>query len=253
MREQSNDTVVLLPGWGFDGKVFTDLASVLAEQYHRQVKILDLPGYGDRKNINTDAGLDAIIEPLMPLMTTNTTLIGWSMGGMAAIRMAVKLMNRVASIILLASTPCFVKKTDWPHGVDKWQINRMSRQLRSVTGTQKVLRDFSKIIAMGDCTPGITAARLHTLLSTNNVDVRSLQQGLEVLGESDLREDIRQLTCRVVMLLAENDRLIATTTGTAIKELCPGLMLDYIRQSGHAPFISELHQTAALLNYYLDC
>lgn len=241
-----------MPGWGFDGTVFAGLVTVLAEQYNRQVKILDLPGYGDRKNIVAKAGLDAIVEPLMPLLTTNTTLVGWSMGGMAAIKMAVKLRNRVSSVILLASTPCFVKKTDWPHGVNKWQINRMSRHLRDVAGTQKVLRDFSTIIAMGDMAPRKTAACLQTLLSTNNADVSSLQQGLEILGESDLREDLRHLACRVVMLLAENDRLIAKTTGAAIKEFCPELILDFIRQSGHAPFISELHQTAALLNHYLD-
>lgn len=252
MPEQLTDPVVLLPGWGFDGTVFTGLAAVLSEQYHRKVKILDFPGFGDRKNIQIKAGLDAIIEPLMPRITTKTTLVGWSMGGMAAIRMAVKLKNRVSSVILLASTPCFVKKKDWPHGVDKRQINRMSRQLRSVSGTQKVLRDFSTIVAMGDRAPRTTAACLQTLLSTNNADVYSLQQGLKILGEGDLREDLEHLTCRVVMLLAENDRLIAATTGTAIKEFCPGLILDFIRQSGHAPFISELHQTAALLNQYLD-
>ena len=252
MSDRLTDPVVLLPGWGFDGTVFTNLTAVMAEQYHRKVKVFDLPGYGDRKNIKIKAGLDAMIEPLMTQITTKTVLVGWSMGGMAAIRMAVKLKNRVSAVVLLASTPCFVKKKDWPHGVDKWQISRMSRQLRSVSGTQKVLRDFSRIVAMGDRTPGTTADCLQTLLSTNNTDVYSMQQGLKILGEDDLREDLEQLTCRIVMLLAENDHLVAATTGAAIKEFCPGLTLDFIRQSGHAPFISELHQTAALLNRYLD-
>ena len=252
MAEQLNCQPVLLPGWGFDGSVFKDLAAILAGQYNRQVNILDLPGYGSRKNVEIQAGLDAIVEPLIPLLNENTTLVGWSMGGMAAIRIAAKLINKISSVILLASTPCFVKKQDWPHGVERWQINRMSRQLQSAAGTQNVLRDFSIITAMGDRSPRMTVDRLQRLLSTNNANRQNLLQGLDVLGATDLREDVRQLTCRVVMLLAENDRLVATTTGAATKELLPSLILDYIPQSGHAPFISELHRTAALLNQYLD-
>lgn len=241
-----------MPGWGFDGSIFKDLAAILAEQYNRHVIVLDIPGYGGSKSIKKEAGLDAIVEPLMPLLAANTTLIGWSMGGMAAIRMAARLLNRISSVILLASSPCFVKKQDWPHGIEKWQINRMSQQMQSAAGAQNVLRDFSTIIAMGDRSPRMTAARLQTLLSTNNANRQRLLRGLNVLGEVDLRGDLRKLTCRVVMILAENDRLIATTTGAATKELCPALILDFIPQTGHAPFISELQRTAALLNQYLD-
>ena len=45
MPDQSGH-LVLLPGWGFNGGIFTDLATMLVEHYKREVTILDLPGYG---------------------------------------------------------------------------------------------------------------------------------------------------------------------------------------------------------------
>lgn len=244
--------LVLLPGWGFDGRIFSDLTAVLTEQYNRQITMLDLPDYDEGKNITAKSGLDATIEPLLPMVTANTVLVGWSLGGMAAIRMAVKSMHAVSAVVLLASTPCFVNKQDWPHGIDKWQIDRMSEQLQTTAGLQKVLRDFSTIVAMGDVSPKETAAKLNKLVIADDTNRRRLLQGLDILGNSDLRGDIRRLTCRVIMLLAENDRLIANTTGAATRALCPSLELDYIPRTGHAPFISELHKTVAVLNQYLD-
>lgn len=252
MQEQGEYKLVLLPGWGFDRQVFSGLADVLKEQYKRQIKILDLPGYDERKKITTHSVLDATIEPLLPMLTANTVLIGWSLGGMAAIRMAVKSMHSVSSVLLLASSPCFVNKQDWPHGIDKWQIDRMLEQLQTAAGLHKVLRDFSTIVAMGDVSPKETAARLNKLVTADDADRKRLLQGLDILGNSDLRCDLGRLTCRVIMLLAENDRLIARTTGAATRALCPTLELDFIPRVGHAPFISELHKTAAALNRHLD-
>ena len=131
MPDASGYKLALLPGWGFNGQVFSDLAVVLAEQYNRQITILDFPGYGDRKNLVSQPGLDATIEPLLPMLTANTVLIGWSLGGMAAIRMAVKSMHAVSAVILLASTPCFVKKKDWPQRLRNWgRISSACRKSR---------------------------------------------------------------------------------------------------------------------------
>lgn len=243
--------LVFLPGWGFDARIFTDLASILTEQYKREVKILDLPCCGDGKDETLQpAGLDAMAVPLMKLLPVNTILVGWSLGGMASIRLATRSIHNVATVILLASTPCFVNKQDWPHGVDKWQLNRMSRQLQTSAGTHKVLRDFCTIVAMGDRHPKKTAVRLQSFLHSGDPDRKCLLHGLEVLGNDDLRSDIKRLTCRLVMLLAENDRLIARSAGAAMKELCPSLQLDFIPQTGHAPFISDVHRTADLVNRY---
>ena len=103
MPERSASRLVLLPGWGFDGQVFSDLVVVLEEQFNRRITMLDFPGYGDRKNIVVESGLDAIVEPMLPLLSVNTVLIGWSLGGMAAIRMA-KPAARVTSAPMDALT-----------------------------------------------------------------------------------------------------------------------------------------------------
>ena len=244
------DNLVLLPGWGFDGRIFTDLATILEEQYKRQVKILDLPCCSEGKVETVRTDLDAMTDPLMKHLPVNTVLVGWSLGGMAAIRLAAKSIPNVASVILLASTPCFVNKQDWSHGVDKLQIERMYKELQTTAGKHKVLRDFCTIVAMGDRYPKKTAVRLRSFLHNGKMDRQCLLQGLEVLGSDDLRSDAKRLTCPLVMLLAENDRLIARSAGAAMKELCPSLQLDFIPQTGHAPFISDLHRTADLLNRY---
>ena len=43
------------------------------------------------------------------------SLVGWSLGGLAAMRWALDAPASLKSLTLVASSPCFVQRADWPH------------------------------------------------------------------------------------------------------------------------------------------
>ncbi len=209
---------------------------------------LDLPGYGTNEKSNLPAGIEAIAESLATSIPHNTVLIGWSLGGMVAIEIAYQLAGDINTLILLASTPCFVKKCDWPHGIAPEQIQTMAEQLPG--NTQRVLQEFTALSAKGDASPRRTIRELHASAAYGAASAGALISGLDILQVTDLRSEMADLKCRVVMLLGKYDNLIARGTGPATHALCPNTKIAYIN-TGHVPFISQGKLTADILTQHV--
>src|SRR5690606_11195893 len=116
MSGNQQPALCFIHGWAFDSRVLENLASQFTST---KVQLIDLPGYGKKQSANQPTDIDAVAEAVLPEIPANSVLIGWSLGGMIAIRIAHKIPDAIRAVILLASTPCFVKKNDWPFGVER--------------------------------------------------------------------------------------------------------------------------------------
>ncbi|MBM2829761.1 MAG: pimelyl-[acyl-carrier protein] methyl ester esterase [Gammaproteobacteria bacterium] len=248
MLHNDRQTLCLIHGWGFDSRVWEGLVTQLPA--HWQIITLDLPGYGANVKLDPPAGINLVAEMLIPFIPCNAVLVGWSLGGMVAIKIASLLGVDIDTLILLASTPCFVKKSGWPHGMEPELIKKMADQLSG--DSHKVLQEFSVLAAKGDDIPRQTIRDLRTSAAYGNTSTKTLVSGLDILRDADLRSDMSELKCRVVMLLGERDHLIAKTTGPATQILCPHTQLAYITTAGHAPFISKVKPTADMIIKYIQ-
>ena len=217
----------------------------LEQQY--QTTVLDIPGYGKNISDTNTKNIDEIADALIPKIKKESIIGGWSLGGMLAIRIASKLKERIRALVLIASTPCFVKKRDWPHGVDVTMIEEMSARI--ICGEkEKVLKEFALLVAKGDVVSKKIIRQLHSLLTSNLSNENALVYGLDILMKADLREELQQLKSTIVLLQPENDQLIMKSTGEAVKKINPGLRLEYIKASGHAPFLSSPKELCNILN-----
>ena len=235
-------TLCLIHGWGVDSRIWKGLAARLP--VHWRIITLDLPGYGTSVISNPPAEIHIIADMLIPLIPRNAVLMGWSLGGMVAIKIARLLGGDINTLILLASTPCFVKKKDWLHGIEPELIRTMADRL--FDNTDRVLQEFIALTAKGDVAPRQTVRELRASAVYGVTYIKALMSGLDILREADLRGDISDLKCRVVMLSGERDNLIAKKTGPATQLLCPHMQLAYIT-AGHAPFSSQDKLTARML------
>jgi len=247
-QSKNGTTVFLIHGWGLGSGVWETFSECLPIGW--QVQTIDLPGYGlPLRGACVSSDIDAIADQLMAQVPAGAILIGWSLGGMVAIKLAERLGNKIRGLMLLASTPCFVKKPDWPHGIEVGLLRNMASNLGS--NRDKILQSFIMEIGLGDPSPRNTIRFLQGISTNNTLSLDILSSGLEILGRVDLRTNISSLACPVGMVLGKNDHLIAYSTGQATQSLCPQTQLFIIEKAGHVPFISQQEKTAQAINAFI--
>jgi pimeloyl-[acyl-carrier protein] methyl ester esterase len=97
--------LVLLHGWGMNSHVWQPILPALAQR--AQVITIDLPGHGANSHLPLGT-LESVVEQLAEHIPPDAIIMGWSLGGLIAQALAHALPERVAALILVASTPKFV-------------------------------------------------------------------------------------------------------------------------------------------------
>lgn len=100
--------LVFFHGWGFDSQIWLPLVSKLSMDY--QLILVDLPGFGHSSIMDWDS----FKELLMAQLPHQFALIGWSMGGLYAMRLAVEEPGRVDYLVNVTSSPRFLNSDLWP-------------------------------------------------------------------------------------------------------------------------------------------
>lgn len=247
IKQQNRNTICFLHGWGFDSQILSGIAAELSAD--RNTMLVDLPGYGNNRNEILSADIDSIVDYLVSIIPQDAIVAGWSLGGMLAIKIAHRFRDRIKAIILLSSTPCFVKREDWPHGIEQPLIQDMKERLSSNIGA--VLQEFAGLVAKGGPSSKQTLRELKLLLKSNHVEPDALLTGLDILSHVDLRKEFSELQCNMMLLLGKSDRLITPGTGSASMFIQPLLQLYEIESAGHAPFLSNKNESAEIISRYL--
>jgi len=169
---------------------------------------------------------------------------------MIAIKLAETKQSEINALILLASTPCFVKKTDWLCGVDDNKLQQIAANLKH--DKNNVLQTFIAEVAMGDPFPRETIRTLQDHATKNSLDAEVLNDGLEILRKEDLRKNLKQLKCSIGMVLGTNDHLVSFSTGQDTLSICPNIELMAIEEAGHAPFVSQPKETANAIKSFVE-
>lgn len=246
-KQQNRNTICFLHGWGFDSQILSGIAAELSAD--RNTQTVNLPGYGNSRNKTTPAEIDNIVDCLVSVIPQNAILVGWSLGGMLAIKIAHKFRDRIRAVILLASTPCFVKRKDWPHGIEQSLVQDMKERLSS--NVDAVLQEFAGLVARGGLAPKQTLRELKRLLKSSHAEPDALQTGLDILSNADLRKELSELECHMMLLLGKRDQLISPNTGSASIAIQPLLQLYEIESAGHAPFLTNKNESAEIISSYL--
>ena len=108
--------LALLHGWGMNARVFDGLRDMLATDFEA-ARARSAGPWRTRQRCR-DNTLPGWADDLARQLPDDATLLGWSLGGQVAMRVALDHPHKVARLVLLASTPAFVAAVDWPsrHG-----------------------------------------------------------------------------------------------------------------------------------------
>lgn len=237
----------MIHGWGFDSRVLGSLAAALESDWN--IRLLDMPGYGGNRAAVLPRGIDELSVSLIDAVPANSILLGWSLGGLVALKLAGFAEKSIRAVVLLASTPCFMRKADWHGGLTEEQIQDLSR--RTTEDPRRALREFARVVAEGDPASRQIARKLALLLTDGTAVPAALTEGLAILQQTDLRQALARLSCPVLMLLGDRDALVTIHTQLAIKTDYPSVQMEMIENSGHALFISRPAIVAEKINQHL--
>jgi len=72
-----------------------------------------------------DIHFDKKSNPILPNLTRDTVLVGWSMGGMLAVETAKKYKKFVKGIVLISSAPTFIRSELFPAGKTDGEVAKL--------------------------------------------------------------------------------------------------------------------------------
>ncbi len=246
MKQKEIKNLVLIHGWGFNNRIWKNFIPYIDHQW--RVTCIDLPGYGISENkvepCFDQKSIDQIIASIISNIPENATIFAWSLGGMVAMKL-VHRRSDIKALVLVASSPCFLKKQDWQHGIAPANFNQLISQLSK--DKIKSLQTFAGLVAMGEVYPRQIIKELKGCLESNVPEQETLMTGLKILRDEDLRQALVKQYCPVGIILGENDVLVKRSTGRAIQVSRPDIHTIEIPETGHAPFLSRPQETADAL------
>ena len=237
---------VLLHGWGFHSAIWKDLVASAGRA--REVRLLDLPGHGSAAARPFPA-LDAIADEIAASMPPRALAVGWSLGGLVAQRLARRHPGRIAGLALIASTPCFVARAGWPHGVPATTLDAFANDLR--TDAQATLTRFVNLNAAGG-DAGREAARSATrrLAEQPGASREALDAGLELLRAADLRDEVASIASPALVIHGTRDRIVPVGAGRWLARTLPDARLVELPAAAHLPFVSHPREVRAALEAF---
>lgn len=277
-------TIVLVHGWAMHSGIWRDFARQLALNY--QVICVDLPGHGRSEKIDPFT-LEHISTELVNIIPPNPTFskggneqdlilkkkgneqypplekggqggicwLGWSLGATIVLDLAGRFPERVSSLILLAGNPLFSRSSEdtqaeqWP-GMEPRLLDDFAGHLNK--NCQATLQRFLSLQVKSSPEHKIILKDLKSsVFECAAPDKNTLQGGLDILKNTDLRSVLSGLNIPVSVILGSLDTLVPVEVGQKMQQLLPSLELNIIDRAGHVPFLSHSQETLAIISRFM--
>jgi len=244
--ERSRRPLVLLHGWGSDSRVFAPLQPLLNREF--ELLCIDLPGFGRETGLAFPADEKALLAWLHRRVPEGAALVGWSLGGALGVAFAAAYPGWLSALVTMASTPCFLERPDWPHGMSATGFESFRGGLQRDRSQQ--LRQFAALQGLGD-QRSREVTRLLRSVAADAVPAEVLLRALDMLGQLDLRTSIPALKLPVLHVLGEHDAIVPCSVALQYEQMHPRASVFQVQGAGHAPFLSRPAFVAARIGDFL--
>lgn len=236
VRSPEAPPLVLLHGWGHTSSCWNRLLPLLPQV--RDVYLLDLPGFGENGGW-VEADLDEVVATIEAMLPERCSLLGWSLGGMLAVRLAAQYPEKVESVITLATNRAFVAHAGWQHAMAPATFTAFDQGFAA--DPVATVRRFTGLQVQGDSNARnlLRVVREHTVTPQGG-EHKQWQAGLHWLAQVDCEGDLEKLQMPLLQLFGEKDALVPVAAAHAL-ETGRG-DIEVLPNAGHALPIS--HATA---------
>lgn len=213
--------VVFFHGWGFDHRIWLSISPDLVNNY--ELILVDLPGFGASSLMEWST----FKKDLLQQLPEQFSVVGWSLGGLFAQRLAIEEPSRLSSLICIGSLPCFVAEESWP-AVPKKVFDNFYKNL--VNNAEITLNEFINLQLNQIKVPiqqGATPSK------------EGLEQGLRILQKWDFRSRLSTLKFPIHFIFGRLDPIAPVRMMRVMELLYPHFSYLMFKRSAHMPFLSQ--------------
>ena len=230
------EPLLMIHGWGVNSEIWVSLVDEL--KLFVSVYLIDLPGMGGSSFISPYT-LDNIAKEIkanVPIKKFN--ILGWSLGGQVAMSLAIRMPEFVEKLILMSTTPCFVEKKDWSYGVNKQFFSNFEMEAKQ--NLNNTLMKFFLIQTRDiDDSKNVMRFLKNEFIEIRDENKSGMQLALNVLKETDLRNEVQKIDKPTLIIAGDKDRLTSSKASIWLYEKIKGATLKEIKGANHMPFISH--------------
>lgn len=245
--------IVLLHGWGMNSLVWDDIIPGLLKQH--RVTVIDLPGLGRSPVPGGDYNLDYLSKHVAEVAPEKAIWMGWSLGGLVAMNIAIKHPERVSALVSVASTPSFVARNDQ---AGEWLCAMPEKIIDGfidifAEDAEGTLIRFLALQCKGSPTIRQDIKKLKDMVHFHGLPApQALRDGLKILRDEDLRMSIGEINCPSLFVLGRHDNLVPVGVSQAIHRYLPSADVAIIEAAAHAPIVSSPELLLNAVNDFLQ-
>ncbi|MEO8104209.1 MAG: pimeloyl-ACP methyl ester esterase BioH [Betaproteobacteria bacterium] len=227
--------LTLLHGWGLNGAVWRGIREGLSRHY--TLHVIDLPGHG-RSHGAPVSTLDALVEAVAQAMPARSHLLGWSLGGHAALALAHRYPDRVDKLVAVCTTPRFTAADDWPHGKKPEILADFAKRLS--TNYLATIRNFLALQALNQPQMRELIRTLQEAVGAHGApSLTGLAASLDILRTSDIRAAVPAIAAPALVIQGDHDALTSIQAAQWLADHLPHSTYCLIEHAAHAPFLSH--------------
>ena len=240
--------LAMLHGWGMHGGVWGDAVAQLAQSF--TVHTVDLPGCGRSPALAT-TNLDTLVCALSEHFGKPVSVCGWSLGGQVALHWALREPAKINKLIVVASTPCFSAREDWPFGMPREVLEKFAAELEQDHAA--TLRRFIALQLRGSENERALLAQMRAqLFSRGKPDRDALRAGLDILRDVDQRGELAEIRQQTLVIAGQRDKLTPPGASNYLAHAMPNARLVEIAGAAHVPFLSHPEQFVETVKGFLN-
>jgi len=170
---------------------------------------------------------------LASYLNPDSILVGWSMGGMVAIRTAVLGKDKIKALVLVSTTPKFVRSGDCDFGLPEVLIQRLIKKIKN-----EGVGAFHSLIFKNDRPEGLV-----------DVPAQQAKKEMEALAKLDLRDLLPEIKIPTLIIHGSKDEICLPAAAKYMHKMITNNEVIILEGIGHAPMI----EAPGLFNFQLQC